>query len=482
MKPQLAINFLKDAFTTKVPATLMLSVKHPKASKKLKDRIPVNVCFSLDRSGSMSQVAGTKKAEPVRWIQAPVQPAPVAPKMPPYPNPWPVQPFGVPDPRAPMLAIAGGAQAPLDINAILQQGSYDHASTESQTKLDRVKSACQLAILGLSPTDRFSVVTFDGRADILVESCFATPQNVADAIAKISRVQTGGSTALYDGWKLGVEQVCKFLDPKYINRVLLLTDGEATDGIRDQETLGSHANKMTEHHITTSTFGVGLQYNEDLLEHMAIEGQGRYYYMSDDDEYSAVFENEFKGMSSSYGRNVSITVTADGVSSVISNNELPQQGNTWKAPAASYAKEEMFIFTLNMDALKKASQGTIVYSWFDNESQQQETQTVAWNLKKVSAKAYDALPENEAVGKRRLELEVAHAKKIAMDSLKAGDIFGSRTILNNTRAMVAGSSYACGMDAETTRLDTLLQTSHQDVGAFRKMASYDSYNARQNKS
>ena len=55
-------------------------------------------------------------------------------------------------------------------------------------------------------------------------------------------------------------------------RVLLLTDGLANQGITALEELEHHAAELRKRGVSTSTFGVGDRFNEELLQAMAQAG------------------------------------------------------------------------------------------------------------------------------------------------------------------------------------------------------------------
>ena len=66
-----------------------------------------------------------------------------------------------------------------------------------------------------------------------------------------------------------------------MNRVLLLTDGLANVGITDQDELIGLAHDLRRRGVSTSTFGVGTDFDEGLLQGMADAGGGHFYFIGD---------------------------------------------------------------------------------------------------------------------------------------------------------------------------------------------------------
>ena len=70
--------------------------------------------------------------------------------------------------------------------------------------------------------------------------------------------------------------------PEGVNRVLLLTDGLANVGVTDHDELGAPApTTSVGAGVTTSTFGVGTDFDESLLQAMADTGGGHFYFIGD---------------------------------------------------------------------------------------------------------------------------------------------------------------------------------------------------------
>ena len=65
-----------------------------------------------------------------------------------------------------------------------------------------------------------------------------------------------------------------------VNRCLLLTDGLANVGITDRDELARHAAELRARGVSTTTFGVGDDFDEVLLQSMADAGGGHFYFIA----------------------------------------------------------------------------------------------------------------------------------------------------------------------------------------------------------
>ncbi len=154
-------------------------------------------------------------------------------------------------------------------------------SMGGRDKLSLAKQATLEAIHRLEPEDRFSVVTYDDRVDVAVAGMMASPQARSEAAGRLAGVEPRGSTNLHAGWLTGCEQAAAGLAPEGVNRVLLLTDGLANQGVTDHGELARLALELRRRGVATSTFGVGTDFDESLLQAMADNGGGHFYFAGD---------------------------------------------------------------------------------------------------------------------------------------------------------------------------------------------------------
>jgi len=164
---------------------------------------------------------------------------------------------------------------PVNIALVLDRSG----SMADENKFPLAVEAVRQALKLLEARDRFSVVVFDDRVDVLAASTLATAEAKQRAIHALEAVGPRSQTDLCSGWMHGCEEIAGHLGSEAISRALVLTDGLANTGVVNRETLAVHAGELKRRGIVTSTFGVGADFDERLLRDMAMEGGGNFYFI-----------------------------------------------------------------------------------------------------------------------------------------------------------------------------------------------------------
>jgi hypothetical protein len=179
----------------------------------------------------------------------------------------------------------------------------------------------------LEPTDMASLVIFDDRVQTLVAA-----QPVGDRQAlhlALSRVHGGGSTNLYGGWKAGADGLLPAAGQAALTRVILLSDGNANVGeITDATAMATLCAHAAERGVTTSTYGLGSHFNEDLMVEMAKRGGGNHYYGDSASDLFEPFSAEFDFISALCARQVRLSLAAAPQVRIRLLNDYPQRSDT----------------------------------------------------------------------------------------------------------------------------------------------------------
>lgn len=196
-----------------------------------------------------------------------------------------------------------GERAPLNLCLVIDRSG----SMEGQP-IEYAKQACNQLVDLLSPTDILSIVVFDEIVEVLM-----APQRVTDKQAiksGIAQIQPGYTTNLYDGITLGSQQLSQAIETGRVTRMVVLTDGEPTAGIKDFQPLVAHSGDIKQRGITTTYLGFGAEYNEELLAAMAKKAGGNYYYIPEPQMIPEIFRTEFSKMVSTTGVNLKFDLKA----------------------------------------------------------------------------------------------------------------------------------------------------------------------------
>jgi Ca-activated chloride channel family protein len=190
--------------------------------------------------------------------------------------------------------------------------ALDRSGSMDGSKMKEAREAAKFCVDNLLSTDRFSAVIFDDRVDVLFTNQTLTDREMLHR--GIDRIEARGSTALHEGWVQAGIQVSETLEPTAINRVLLITDGLANVGETNVDRIVSHARELADKGISTTTIGIGREFNEDLLLPMAEAGGGNGWHVREPQDMVGIFETELHGLSRQFAHAVRLRInTADGV-------------------------------------------------------------------------------------------------------------------------------------------------------------------------
>ena len=192
-------------------------------------------------------------------------------------------------------------RAPMNVSLVL-----DRSGSMSGAPLAFSKRACQYVTDQMGQGDTLSLVAFDDEVTTIFQ-----PQNVThkDLMKnQIESIQTGGSTNLSGGMLQGIQYVMQGKREGSINRVILLSDGHANEGITDQAKLQSIVKEFHGIGAGVTTMGVGDGFDEELMEGIADSGGGNFYFIEKPEDIPGIFSKELEGLLAIVAQNVHLTI------------------------------------------------------------------------------------------------------------------------------------------------------------------------------
>ncbi|VAW80601.1 hypothetical protein MNBD_GAMMA12-814 [hydrothermal vent metagenome] len=204
------------------------------------------------------------------------------------------------------IGLTGGAmqvhhRAAANIAIVL-----DKSGSMSGIKMIRAKQAAIMAVNRLSRSDVVSIIAYSGHVEVIQPATRAADKELVTE--SIRRIRASGSTALFAGVTRGASELRKYLQRNQINRVILLSDGQANVGPRTPYELGQLGSELSELGISVTTIGLGLGYNEDLMTKLASTSGGNHAFVENANDLARIFNQEFNDVLSVVASNASINI------------------------------------------------------------------------------------------------------------------------------------------------------------------------------
>ncbi|MGL4595718.1 MAG: vWA domain-containing protein [Thermoguttaceae bacterium] len=193
-------------------------------------------------------------------------------------------------------------RTPLNIALVL-----DRSGSMAGAKIEQLKKAAILAVDMMDADDILSVVAYSSEVEVLVPATKLTNKEIVRS--KIKTLTPTNSTALYAGTKTGAAEVEKFLAKERVNRVILLSDGLANVGPRNTSELKALGLEIGSKGISVTTFGLGDDFNEDLMSQLASASDGNHVFITKASNTQEVFADEFQVASKVVAQDVSGKIT-----------------------------------------------------------------------------------------------------------------------------------------------------------------------------
>jgi len=216
--------------------------------------------------------------------------------------------------QQPMVRIAISAPAmqqqlrrtpPVDLAIAL-----DCSGSMSGEKIAHARQAARNALELLGEDDVFSLILYNQTAKVLIPSTRVTASTKEELRTVIDSIPAGGGTALFAGVSLAADELRKLgQDPRRVQRIILLSDGQANVGPSSPAELGKLGASLVKEGITVSTVGIGNDYNEDLMTALAQNADGNFYFIANSADLGRYLAQELGCALSVAARGVKVKIT-----------------------------------------------------------------------------------------------------------------------------------------------------------------------------
>jgi Ca-activated chloride channel family protein len=206
-----------------------------------------------------------------------------------------------------MLKVTSKADENYDRPGLNLGMVVDRSGSMGGLKMEYTRKALSFCIRHLDVRDILSVVSFDDRVEVVLPPGPVMNKDLATAM--VERIDARGMTNLSSGLMTGHSLVSSQQLAKKINRIIMMTDGLANEGITDSEGLVNLAARIAGSGQSLTCIGVGDDFNEDLLIAMAEAGRGNFYYVENPDQIPGIFAKELEGLLQVVAQNLSLRLS-----------------------------------------------------------------------------------------------------------------------------------------------------------------------------
>ncbi|MGI9643735.1 MAG: YfbK domain-containing protein [Ilumatobacteraceae bacterium] len=164
-------------------------------------------------------------------------------------------------------------------------------SMDIRERLGLVQASLALLAEQLNDDDTIAIVTYGSDARALLPPTPAS--DTQTIVSAINRLVSGGSTNMEAGLRTGYAQARASFREDGVNTVILASDGVANVGVDDPDGLAGLIEQSGSDGIALVTVGYGMgNFNDDLMEQLADQGDGFYSYIDTFEEAERLFVDD----------------------------------------------------------------------------------------------------------------------------------------------------------------------------------------------
>lgn len=365
----------------------------------------------------------------------------------------------------------------------------DRSGSMSGDPLNEAIRCVDFMVDRLIETDSAALVTFDN--EVTLDHPLYALTNKQKFKTILASIHSGGTTNLHGGWREGADEFVRKESNAVIKRVILLSDGCANEGLVDPIQIAKQAESFANRGITTSTYGLGKGFNEDLMVELARSGQGNHYYAEKAEDLLESFNEEFDLMSNLWAKGLLLTAKSkDGVHLRILNDyrQVDDNAGAWLMPNIAFGSEAWAIFEVIISLPHKEGElvdlFSVSLSGLDINSKNIYMESPLLSLPVLNAAAFAVIADDELVQRRLDEVMASEYLQRARQAVHQGDWDSADAILQEAKAKFKSSLWAQDVLSSMERLakqrddayfmkEALFSDRKLSVRLSRKMESLD---------
>lgn len=188
--------------------------------------------------------------------------------------------------------------------------TIDTSGSMQGPKIEHAREAARRLVREMHDGDQLTIVTFADAGRVRVTPTVIDDRTRRHALAVIDELRAEGGTAMFEGLKVAESQLWGTPDSHLVRRMVVISDGMATEGPSSPEELARVAEVGLQRGIQVTAVGVGLDYDESTLNALAIRTSGRLYHVEHSEQLPGIVAQEVGLLESTAATDVEVELVA----------------------------------------------------------------------------------------------------------------------------------------------------------------------------
>lgn len=350
--------------------------------------------------------------------------------------------------------VPGATRAPVNLGLVI-----DRSGSMAGEKLMQAKNAARQLIQQLRDEDRLAIIHYGSDVRTFAGG-HATSSNKERMLAYVNGIFDEGGTNIGDGLTAGKHEVLKAANQFKVNRIILISDGQPTEGITNHQQLLGIARDVRAQGVTISSIGVGTDFNEDLMQDIAEQGSGAYAYLHEASQLAAIFQKDLQQASTTIARNVELRLNLPAGAQLgeVLGYRSHADGAGVRVPLADFSagQVERVVFRVRVDGREVGKAVDVAGLSLDYTDLLKNTQ--ARSSAQLSAMVTDRQEEVAKNQNKEATVYAARAQSAAnlnnaAESLRRGDKAAAQKYIQANEMLFEGAAQVAGPAAVQADMD-----------------------------
>ncbi len=302
----------------------------------------------------------------------------------------------------------------------------DRSGSMRGGRLEQAKIAFRKALDLLKADDEVNLVVYHNTVNQALNH-MRVDQALMEIDPILSDIEAGGSTNLAGGLLKGGELLTALEGGKQlVKRVMLLSDGQANVGISSINGLSEIAAKLAnQDQVSTSTYGIGEGFNEDIMSAIAAAGQGVGYFGELASDLLDPFTRDIDMLANGYARSVQLRFQTRPDVKLQVMNDYTMTEDVYQLPSISFGTQTWAMIKVTISSEQLGNPEPLFTAFVDAVEIKSEKEIQAYSsfapLPILGAEAYETVTKDPELVKILSEVKLVEQRKVLREAALNGD-------------------------------------------------------------